>query len=66
MAVLHNHYVDFLEIDIDSFFLFLSNGFCLSIYHKGLVNIRSTPSFFHAKAHQGEVKQIGPHRQTDL
>ena len=26
----------------------------------------STPSFFHAKAHQGEVKQIGPHRQTDL
>ena len=54
-AVLYNHYVNFL-----------SNDFCLSVDHKSSVNIRSTPSFFRAKAHQGEVKQIGPNRQTDL
>ena len=31
-AVLYDHHVNFLEID-DRFFLFLSNDFCLSVYH---------------------------------
>ena len=52
----------FLKLTLIVLFWFFSNDFiCLFIIK---VNIRSTPSFFHA--HQGEVKQIGPHRQADL